>query len=153
MKKKSPGTCGIMKVCLLFTLVIVLSGVSLVFFLAAQKENNQYPSFQVQSSKDVAGLHGSVPIQPLKAEVKSVPLSTTTNRAATPSWKQIHFIHVPKCGGTSMTSLLRDIQCHSDPVGNADCCLNPGFCDWHAHRRCSTIMGCINHFPNRYGYR
>jgi hypothetical protein len=61
----------------------------------------------------------------------------------------IHFIHIPKCGGTTMTTLLRQIQCAADPVRNADCCLNPGFCDWHAHRRCSTIMGCINHFPNR----
>lgn len=63
---------------------------------------------------------------------------------------EIHFIHIPKCGGTTMTTILRQIQCAVDPVQNADCCLNPGFCDWHAHRRCSTIKGCINHFPQRY---
>jgi hypothetical protein len=62
---------------------------------------------------------------------------------------RIHFIHIPKCGGTTMTSVLRQIQCSVDPIKNSDCCLNPGFCDWHAMRRCATIQGCINHFPNR----
>jgi hypothetical protein len=66
-----------------------------------------------------------------------------------PLTKEIHFIHIPKCGGTTMTTLLRQIQCDVDPTINADCCLNPGFCDWHAKRRCSTIKGCINHFPQR----
>lgn len=61
----------------------------------------------------------------------------------------LHFIHIPKCGGTTMTSILRQIECALNPVKNADCCLNPGFCDWHAKRRCSVIQGCINHFPNR----
>jgi len=66
-----------------------------------------------------------------------------------PVLEEIHFIHVPKCGGTSMTSALRAIQCHINPKQNSDCCRNPGFCDWHANRRCATIKGCINHFPNR----
>ena len=61
----------------------------------------------------------------------------------------LHFIHIPKCGGTTMTTILRQIECALDPVKNADCCLNPGFCDWHAKRRCAVIQGCINHFPNR----
>jgi hypothetical protein len=64
-------------------------------------------------------------------------------------FQEIHFVHIPKCGGTTMTAVLRQIQCNLDPVTNADCCLNPGFCDWHAHRRCKSISGCINHFPNR----
>jgi hypothetical protein len=78
-------------------------------------------------------------------------LGETGQQLAQSAWDgdTIHFIHIPKCGGTTMTTLLRQIQCAADPARNADCCLNPGFCDWHAHRRCSTIMGCINHFPNR----
>ena len=60
----------------------------------------------------------------------------------------IHFIHIPKCGGTTMTVVLRQMQCVIDPVKNVDCCTNPGFCDWHAKRRCATIQGCTNHFPN-----
>lgn len=60
-----------------------------------------------------------------------------------------HFIHMPKCGGTSMTAVLRQIACAMDPKRNEDCCTNPGFCDWHAHRRCNSIKGCINHFPQR----
>jgi len=85
---------------------------------------------------------------------KTVPITPNTahhegEALVQPLTKDIHFIHIPKCGGTTMTTLLRQIQCHADPVANADCCLNPGFCDWHAHRRCSTIKGCINHFPQR----
>lgn len=62
---------------------------------------------------------------------------------------ELHFIHIPKCGGTTMTAILRQFQCQRDPEKNKDCCTNPGFCDWHAMRRCATIKGCINHFPNR----
>eukprot|EP01036_Dinobryon_divergens_P034571 gene34571-44688_t len=41
------------------------------------------------------------------------------------------------------------MQCNRDPVKNLDCCTNPGFCDWHAFRRCESIKGCTNHMPNR----
>jgi hypothetical protein len=60
-----------------------------------------------------------------------------------------HFIHIPKCGGTSMTAILREVSCQMDRSRNFDCCTNPGFCDWHAFRRCNAIKGCINHFPQR----
>jgi hypothetical protein len=61
----------------------------------------------------------------------------------------LHFIHIPKCGGTSMTAILRQVLCQIDPQRNHDCCTNPGFCDWHAFRRCGSIRGCTNHNPNR----
>ena len=61
----------------------------------------------------------------------------------------LHFIHIPKCGGTSMTAILRELACYLDSERNIDCCTNPGFCDWHAFRRCEAIKGCINHFPQR----
>lgn len=38
----------------------------------------------------------------------------------------IHFIHIPKCGGTSMTAILRDVACTINPTRNKDCCTNPG---------------------------
>ena len=38
----------------------------------------------------------------------------------------MHFIHIPKCGGTSMTTILRDVACSIDPTRNRDCCINPG---------------------------
>lgn len=38
----------------------------------------------------------------------------------------MHFIHIPKCGGTSMTAILRDVACKMDPLRNVDCCTNPG---------------------------
>ena len=53
----------------------------------------------------------------------------------------LHFIHIPKCGGTSMTAILRQVLCQIDPERNIDCCTNPGFCDWHAFRRCAAIRG------------
>jgi hypothetical protein len=81
-------------------------------------------------------------------------LMTESVPVAPPSYdksffKQIHFVHIPKCGGTTMTAVLRQVQCELNPVTNADCCKNPGFCDYHAFRRCESIKGCINHFPNR----
>ncbi len=48
-----------------------------------------------------------------------------------------------------MTSVLRELACAMDPERNVDCCSNPGFCDWHAFRRCESIRGCTNHFPQR----
>ena len=38
----------------------------------------------------------------------------------------MHFIHIPKCGGTSMTAILRDVACTIDQGRNNDCCTNPG---------------------------
>ena len=38
----------------------------------------------------------------------------------------MHFIHIPKCGGTSMTTILRDVACTINPTRNKDCCTNPG---------------------------
>lgn len=61
----------------------------------------------------------------------------------------MHFIHIPKCGGTSMTGILRQVACQVDKNRNDDCCTNPGFCDFHAKRRCASIRGCINHIPQR----
>lgn len=63
---------------------------------------------------------------------------------------KLHFIHVPKCGGTTMTSILRQMMCDMNSTANVDCCTNPGFCDHRANRKCAAIRGCINHIPNRY---
>lgn len=41
----------------------------------------------------------------------------------------IHFIHVPKCGGTSFTAVLREVACKIDGSRNNDCCTNPGNMD------------------------
>jgi hypothetical protein len=73
----------------------------------------------------------------------------TIRRSSSQDGDDFHFVHIPKCGGTSMTTVLRQVACKLDPNRNKDCCLNPGFCDWHAMRRCLSIKGCINHFPNR----
>jgi hypothetical protein len=84
---------------------------------------------------------------PVVKKADSVPVSSPSYDKS--FFKQIHFVHIPKCGGTTMTAVLRQVQCELDPVTNADCCKNPGFCDYHAFRRCESIKGCINHFPNR----
>jgi hypothetical protein len=39
---------------------------------------------------------------------------------------ELHFIHIPKCGGTSMTAILREVVCKANPIENVDCCTNPG---------------------------
>ena len=65
------------------------------------------------------------------------------------SWPNIHFIHIPKCGGTTLTAILRAMQCVRDPILHKDCCTNPGYCDWWSKQRCESIKGCTDHFPNR----
>lgn len=103
------------------------------------------PSAGLESNKITNKITEKVPdkaIQPASA----LPLASEPSL----DFDEIHFIHIPKCGGTTMTAVLRQIQCQRDSVKYSDCCLNPGFCDWHAFRRCSSIKGCINHFPQRY---
>lgn len=77
---------------------------------------------------------------------------TTTKKTLISNYKNqklnLHFIHIPKCGGTSMTAVLRHITCQINQTKNQDCCTNPGFCDWWAHRRCAAIKGCTDHFPH-----
>eukprot|EP01031_Cornospumella_fuschlensis_P029281 gene29281-35350_t len=87
---------------------------------------------------------------PVSVSVQSKPTPEMTNPAIKElDFNEIHFIHIPKCGGTTMTAVLRHLMCNVDEAKNKDCCTNPGFCDWHAFRRCASIKGCINHFPNR----
>ena len=62
---------------------------------------------------------------------------------------EMHFVHVPKCGGTSVTKVLRRMACakNNGTEDTLDCCLRPGFCGAPEHRMCRMIMGCINHLP------
>ena len=101
------------------------------------------------------------------ATVAAAALSSSNNNSSNPispnirresplnPWKKkkgaidLHFIHIPKCGGTSMTGILREVLCTIDPERNQDCCTNPGFCDYNDNRKCNAIRGCINHFANR----
>ena len=44
-------------------------------------------------------------------------------------WRQIHYVHVPKCGGTAFGQIIRQAVCHLNAdkgslSGNLDCCLN-----------------------------
>ena len=64
-----------------------------------------------------------------------------------------HFVHVPKCGGTAMSSVLRRMMCvkNAPAVGNetrpyeVDCC-KPGSCD-PPGRKCDALYGCSGHSP------
>lgn len=98
------------------------------------------------------GLHPRLPI-PTKKDPKPKQQTKAKPKQQKPLQGQkfvdLHFIHVPKCGGTSMTAILRQMACSMNTTKNEDCCTNPGFCDWHAKRRCKAIKGCTDHFPNR----
>eukprot|EP00912_Choanoflagellata_sp_UC4_P000289 UC4_evm8s179 len=66
---------------------------------------------------------------------------------------EIHFIHVPKCGGTSLTASLRRFMCDKFKrskglIGAEDCCINPGFCEKSIGQSCKSIAGCQMHFPH-----
>ena len=111
----------------------------------------------ISSVKDMSSLRGgekkgSGNEQPLKSNKLDAKFHSELAHlwsAKPKNAMDLHFIHIPKCGGTSMTSILRQVACEVDSERNEDCCTNPGFCDFHAHRRCSSIKGCINHFPQR----
>ena len=93
------------------------------------------------------------PVAEISPPVTDTPMEiAAVNHLLKPKDKgafDMHFIHIPKCGGTSMTAILREVACRIDTERNSDCCLNPGFCDFHANRRCQSIRGCINHIPQR----
>jgi hypothetical protein len=91
----------------------------------------------------------SLSLLAVKAVVTTPPAVAIKPKETLLEFEEIHFIHIPKCGGTSMSAVLRQVMCQRDTEANAECCTNPGFCDWHAHRRCPVIKGCINHFPHR----
>lgn len=61
-------------------------------------------------------------------------------------FSRMHFVHVPKAGGTSLNILLRQMMCERDPEENKDCCV-PGIC--YKKRRCDVMVGCYGHLPNR----
>jgi len=65
------------------------------------------------------------------------------------SARRIHFIHIPKTGGTSFTALMREAMCIIDGQDDPeyDCCVNPGFCEPGLHQVCKTIDNCQGHHP------
>lgn len=59
------------------------------------------------------------------------------------------FVHVPKCGGSALTTVLRRFACEANGP-SSDCCANPGFCQRAkgAMRTCSSLPGCHGHVPH-----
>jgi len=60
----------------------------------------------------------------------------------------IHFVHIPKAGGTTFSKVLRRMMCTRNNATEAtlDCC-TPGFCDIQKGITCQNIHGCTNHIP------
>lgn len=83
--------------------------------------------------------------RPIEDKSTSPPLIAT--RKTPFNGIDFHFVHIPKCGGTSMTAILRQMACNIDTTRNEDCCTNPGFCEHNDGRRCAAIKGCVNHLP------
>ena len=122
-----------------------------------QSNKNQ----KLSTSKETGTLRNFPPVAPpvlLIEEIKTTVVMKELKAAEPPVKKKVyraknkgdvdfHFVHIPKCGGTSMTTVLRELACSLDPKRNEDCCTNPGFCDWHAFRRCESIKG-IKSLPN-----
>lgn len=123
----------------------VLSGVMDSMHLRAKPVNSAHtiddPSHPANEAKN------TFPVEDREETPQPTPKPTAPIPVIKLDFDEMHFIHIPKCGGTTMTAVLRQFQCQRNPEKNKDCCTNPGFCDWHAMRRCSTIKGCINHFP------
>jgi hypothetical protein len=77
----------------------------------------------------------------------------------------LHLSHVPKCGGTSLSTVLRRASCEiltsrqesdamtsifeKDPMERtSQCCVNPGYCEPNDKKGCPAISGCSSHNPN-----
>ncbi len=156
-RKKNSNGCNI---CILVMgLLLVATASFFVVYFMSNKDTGLsviikdiFKNSQIHSLVTVAPVTVQVPATSVAPHFTAKPIQSSPSKPLVkfnPNKNEIHFIHIPKCGGTTMTSILRQIQCARDPQKNSDCCLNPGFCDWHAHRRCAAIQGCINHFPNR----
>jgi hypothetical protein len=142
-KKKGSRSFGIMILLILF----FLSGITIYVFGSIQHPN---------STPTPPPIHVQLTRTPLVESFQNLDHHNQTSILLPDSpllnndgMYQVHFIHIPKCGGTSMTTVLREMMCSIDPIHNTDCCTNPGFCEYSAGRKCSVIKGCINHFPNR----
>ena len=85
-----------------------------------------------------------------QTEYNYMAVNAVEHKLLTVDANRMLFIHVPKCGGTAFTSLLRKIQCHRNSTAHPDCCRNPGSCYIKGFRRCISILGCVSHFPRRY---
>ena len=100
---------------------------------------------RLPASKPQMYISTTPPLPPVKSPaITNILLQQNPNQPF-----QLHFMHIPKCGGTSMTAVLREVMCDAAPERMKDCCTNPGFCDTRAMRRCAAIKGCVNHFANR----
>lgn len=170
-KITSPLRSQLSSFCLLVS-IAVITMISLFLLYLTLKESSNFPSTQkptsvastildtnvkpkeevVSTKEPVLSVNDPIgsktplllnKVKRVKFDLKNIPKQHM-------GYFDMHFIHIPKCGGTSMTAILRDVACNIDKERNSDCCLNPGFCDWHAKRRCSSIRGCINHIPQRW---
>jgi hypothetical protein len=150
-KKKGGRSFGVMILIVLF----FLSGITIYVFGSTQQPISN-TSMPLTTSPPRIRVESKPPILTPAFETLDVQNQTSILLPDSPllnnnGMYQVHFIHIPKCGGTSMTTVLREMMCSVDPISNKDCCTNPGFCEFSAGRRCSVIKGCINHFPNRSG--
>ena len=129
-------------------LTILISIVGYLNFRHFSLTKNQFRDNDI--SKPTLPIQRSIAANPLSfVNVTNIePINSQVGIKTENNQFDFHFIHIPKCGGTSMTSVLRQIACAVKETKNKDCCTNPGFCDWWAHRRCSAIKGCTDHFPH-----
>lgn len=148
--------------------LFVMTMMTFIFFVFVQKEekpnNGISPSPQTHDTNFPVVGSSVVPVKEATAQTLSPTYKPSSQPVVVDTFDyeaqfyakkakgsvDFHFVHIPKCGGTSMTAILREVACAMDTSRNEDCCTNPGFCDFHAHRRCASIKGCINHFPQKY---
>lgn len=88
-------------------------------------------------------------LDPTQLEIYKMLTTSKSIQSAHPhSFDSLHFIHIPKCGGTTFTSVLRQFQCVAHPEYHHDCCLNIGHCSPKEGRSCNSVKGCYSHYPN-----
>ena len=115
-----------------FLIVLSFGGLALVSVLLFESHLSALHSSAI-FDWSTRSLHDTIKQTNVRIEgVKVPPLQLTESFSSMQPYNkgngstQLHFIHIPKCGGTSMTAILREVACKANPVENVDCCTNPG---------------------------
>ena len=152
---KSRPTKGKYSFTIIFIVIMITLMSCISFFVSHSMHNSDQSASEATKGEVIFKTNPpEVVLTSPKTEPPSPPIENKQkgNIFAKQDPKQairLHFMHIPKCGGTSMTAVLREVMCDVDPVRMSDCCTNPGFCDMGSNRKCAAIKGCVNHFANR----
>jgi hypothetical protein len=93
------------------------------------KEQNKNSEGKASNVRETGKVIEKLPEVDEEEPLQGKPIESKIRNRNVINRQYIHFIHIPKCGGTTMTIILRQMQCNRDPEKNKDCCTNIGSFD------------------------